>query len=138
LKHQIAPDDNAHRREHLHFSRPSNIHNICDASVHVKRHRSKARTAATQETEVKETNFASATLLVREEDEGSITGEHETPLFTNDVASIDSIPLFPNVTYEDQTNTPIFRVTSPESEMPMISVHYEVPGDNELQLETVV
>ena len=141
MKHQIAPDDTAHRRAHLHFRRPSDVHNIYDAPVQVKRHRSKARTAEIQETGVKATYHASPTLQVHEE-EDSITSEHETPLFTtltNEGASIDSIndiPLFPNVTYEEQTNSPIFRTTSPESEMPMISVHYELPGDSELQLNS--
>lgn len=143
MKHQIAPDDTAHRRAHLHFRRPSNVHNIYGAPVQVKRHRSKSRSAAIQETGVKETYHASPTLQVHEEDEDSITSEHETPLFTtqtNEGASIDSIndiPLFPNVMYEEQTNSPIFRTASPESEMPMISVHYELPGDNELQLNSI-
>ena len=144
MKHQIASDDKSHRREHLHFRRPSDVRNInvYDAPVHVKRHAHHKSKTRTEVKEVDTVNHAS-TLQVPEVDEVSITSDHEIPLFatlTNEGASIESvndIPLFPDVTYEEQTDSPIFRTASPESEMPMISVHYELPGDKEIQLNSM-
>lgn len=149
MKHQLAPDDTIHRHEHLHFSRPSDIRGSSEISTvnvrqHTRHHKSKCRTVKETDT-IKEVNHASSIIQIPE-DEASITSDHhefETPLFnplTNEGGSIESIneiPLFPTITYEEQTNSPIFRTTSPEAEMPMISVHYELPDDNTTQLNSM-
>lgn len=116
LKHQVHGDEDEHRREHLHF-RAINLQHP------TRRHSVRHRGSNTRD----------------------VTSERETPLTTTiqtddvSITSDNELSLFPPIPDdEEQINTSLLFGTTIPEEIPIVSVHYNLPESESTAMETTV